>query len=150
MIGGLGSDTFNVAGDVTARVISQSLEGRSGVINHGASSELDAGVDEKSKEIYARVRAWWLGNDSRRGSTDPSVLTSMEIANLRCLSNLLDESNHQERLVKAEILRELGEFELSLQLLGRDGFPVQLADAALSIRNLAEERNAVVRELKFG
>jgi len=38
VIGGLGSDTFNVAGDVTAQVISQDLNGRSSVINHGAAS----------------------------------------------------------------------------------------------------------------
>jgi len=38
VIGGLGSDTFNVTGDVTMDVISQTLEGRTGVINHGAAS----------------------------------------------------------------------------------------------------------------
>jgi hypothetical protein len=38
VIGGLGSDTFNVASDVTAEVFSQDLDGRSGVIDHGAAS----------------------------------------------------------------------------------------------------------------
>ncbi|HSG90608.1 MAG TPA: hypothetical protein VLA56_15440 [Pseudomonadales bacterium] len=38
VIGGLGSDTFNVAGDVTADVVSQSLDGRAAIINHGALS----------------------------------------------------------------------------------------------------------------
>jgi hypothetical protein len=38
VIGGLGSDTFNVSGNVTANVISQDLNGVSGVINHGAVS----------------------------------------------------------------------------------------------------------------
>ena len=38
VIGGLGSDTFNVAGDVTADIISQDLDGRSAVINHGTTS----------------------------------------------------------------------------------------------------------------
>ncbi len=34
VIGGLGSDTFNVAGDVTETIVSRELEGRGGVINH--------------------------------------------------------------------------------------------------------------------
>ncbi|MGC9326354.1 MAG: calcium-binding protein, partial [Candidatus Hinthialibacter sp.] len=39
VIGGLGSDSFIVTGDVTQKVISQNLDGLSSVINHGASSE---------------------------------------------------------------------------------------------------------------
>jgi Ca2+-binding RTX toxin-like protein len=39
VIGGLGNDTFNVSGDVTAEVVSQELTGRSGVINHGTVSD---------------------------------------------------------------------------------------------------------------
>jgi Ca2+-binding RTX toxin-like protein len=38
VIGGLGSDTFNIAGDVTKTVISQDLNGRSSVINQGTTS----------------------------------------------------------------------------------------------------------------
>jgi Ca2+-binding RTX toxin-like protein len=38
VIGGLGSDTFNVAGDITDAVVSQDLSGRSGVINQGTES----------------------------------------------------------------------------------------------------------------
>jgi hypothetical protein len=45
VIGGLGSDTFNLGGDVTEAVISQSLEGRNGVINHGSLSA-DARYDQ--------------------------------------------------------------------------------------------------------
>ncbi|MEL7400229.1 MAG: hypothetical protein AAFN68_06605, partial [Pseudomonadota bacterium] len=48
VIGGLGSDTFNVGGDVTGRVVSQDLEGRSGIINHGTSSE-----DEDYNQLLA-------------------------------------------------------------------------------------------------
>ncbi len=39
IIGGLGNDTVNVAGDVTGTVISAELEGRSGVINHSVTSD---------------------------------------------------------------------------------------------------------------
>ena len=44
VIGGLGSDTFVMTGDVTKRVVSADLEGRAGVINHGVESG-DAAYD---------------------------------------------------------------------------------------------------------
>ncbi len=40
LIGGLGSDTIDVAGDVTEDIVSYSVEGNSGVINHAVSSNL--------------------------------------------------------------------------------------------------------------
>ncbi|MFO7963509.1 MAG: Calx-beta domain-containing protein [Desulfobacterales bacterium] len=45
VIGGLGSDSFVVTGDVTMDVVSQNLDGLSAVINHGASST-DAEYDK--------------------------------------------------------------------------------------------------------
>ncbi|MEH6442872.1 MAG: LEPR-XLL domain-containing protein [Oceanospirillaceae bacterium] len=39
IIGGLGADTFNVAGDVTTPIVSYSVEGRSSFINHSVVSD---------------------------------------------------------------------------------------------------------------
>jgi Ca2+-binding RTX toxin-like protein len=39
LIGGLGSDTFDVGGDVTEPIVALSVEGRSGFINHSLASE---------------------------------------------------------------------------------------------------------------
>jgi len=47
VIGGLGSDSFNVAGDVTGDVFSRDIEGTSGTINHDVRS-LDTDYDGKS------------------------------------------------------------------------------------------------------
>jgi len=41
VIGGLGSDTFDVTGDVTEQIVSADLAGRSGLINHQANSADD-------------------------------------------------------------------------------------------------------------
>jgi hypothetical protein len=49
IIGGLGSDTFDVGGNVTRDIIAYSLEGRSGVINHSVFSD-----DQLSKGISAQ------------------------------------------------------------------------------------------------
>ncbi|MCJ8339821.1 MAG: LEPR-XLL domain-containing protein [Pseudomonadales bacterium] len=38
IIGGLGADTFNIAGDVTTPIVSYSVEGRSSFINHSVAS----------------------------------------------------------------------------------------------------------------
>ncbi|MCJ8339824.1 MAG: LEPR-XLL domain-containing protein [Pseudomonadales bacterium] len=38
IIGGLGADTFNIAGDVTTPIVSYSIEGRSSFINHSVAS----------------------------------------------------------------------------------------------------------------
>jgi Ca2+-binding RTX toxin-like protein len=39
IIGGMGADTFDVAGDVTLPIVSLDLEGRSGVVNHAVASD---------------------------------------------------------------------------------------------------------------
>ena len=39
IIGGLGSDTIDVGGDVSAEIIALSVEGRSGIVNHAVSSD---------------------------------------------------------------------------------------------------------------
>ncbi|MBX2867971.1 MAG: hypothetical protein KTR18_04825 [Acidiferrobacterales bacterium] len=39
LIGGLGSDTFDVGGDVSGEIVAQSVEGTSGFINHAALSD---------------------------------------------------------------------------------------------------------------
>ncbi len=43
VIGGLGTDTFNATGDVTAEIISRDLEGRSGIIEHQVSADTEIG-----------------------------------------------------------------------------------------------------------
>ncbi len=45
IIGGLGSDSVIVAGDVTQRIVSNQVTGNSGVINHGSHSEVDTEYD---------------------------------------------------------------------------------------------------------
>ena len=46
VIGGLGSDSFIVTGDVTQDVVSQNLDGLSAVINHGANSAPGTSYDK--------------------------------------------------------------------------------------------------------
>jgi hypothetical protein len=62
------------------------------------------------------------------------------------MAALLDPGDPNQRLMSAEVWRELGEFDKSLELLGFD-FPQEFAKAVGLIRRLAEERNTKVQPL---
>ncbi len=72
---------------------------------------LSAGVEAGEKERYVRLRTWWTANDVRRNGDHVKPITDVETANLRAFSTLLDENKDNDRLMKAEALRELGMFE---------------------------------------
>lgn len=103
---------------------------------------------DKAKERYVRIRIWWLGNDARRESTKPKPFDQVEVQNLRALITLLDEADQEERIMKAESLRELGEFELAEKLL-RTKFEKKLKKAVSFIRDLNRNRIWAVKEMIF-
>jgi hypothetical protein len=106
------------------------------------------GVSDKQKERYLRLRAWWAGNDFRRESEKSTQLDSFETDNLRTFITLLDESEDTDRLMKAEALRELGEFADAEKLLATD-FEYGLAQAGSIIRRLNQKKVLTVAEMKF-
>lgn len=89
-------------------------------------------------ELYARSRAWQSGNDLyRKDDQAEPIWTPVQEQNLRRLVKLADDSNLNQRLMKAEALRELGNFKECLELLVDTA---KIKDGALSarvIRNLA-------------
>ena len=109
---------------------------------------LQGGVDDLDKERYLRLCAWWAGNDCRRDEDTSAQLDSLEAANLRALITLLDESDQIDRLIKAEALRELGEFTDAGNLLSMD-FDNSLVRVVDFIRKLNEMKVAKVTEVKF-
>lgn len=109
---------------------------------------LEGGVSDKEKERYARLRAWWAGNDSRRESGKSTKLDTFETENLRALLTLLDEAEDHDRIVKAEALRELGEFVDAEILLAKE-FDDELSQAGAIIRALNQGRITAVAEMKF-
>jgi hypothetical protein len=109
---------------------------------------LETGLSDKQKERYVRLRYWWAGNDSRRGSDQSKPLDSFETENLRAFVNLLDESEEGDRLMKAEALRELGEFAEAKRLLAPK-FDDDLAQAVSIIRDLNKKRVTTVEEMRF-
>jgi hypothetical protein len=104
----------------------------------------------KDKEIYLRIRIWWLANDAWRWAPNPKpAFTPEQVKNLDDLSALFDESESNQRILKAEIAREMGRFDECLRLLtyqfgGDYGFVVGF------IKKLAEEKVRAVKQLEPG
>lgn len=110
----------------------------------------------KDEEMHLRVSAWHAGNDAyregvdaNRGALPPSWKHSPEaIDNLERLAALLTESDPDRRLMKAEIMRELGRFPEALRLL-RGRFPRDYTFSARFIRDLTKKEDPIVRELSL-
>lgn len=65
-----------------------------------------------AQERYVRIRAWWASNDPYREQTVQEFRLSLEQEeNLRRLVQLLDGSEPEDLLMKAELYRELGLFK---------------------------------------
>ncbi|MBM4094456.1 MAG: hypothetical protein FJ276_34395 [Planctomycetes bacterium] len=106
---------------------------------------------DREREKRLRVLAWWRSNDAFRHTppTRESSVATVSAAckeNLETLKDLLDEQQEVDCLLKAEVLRELGQFASAKQLLGR----VTSADYALFVHQvlpLCDAEDAWVREL---
>ncbi len=109
---------------------------------------LKAGVSDKQKERYVRLRTWWAGNDPRRESGQSTPLDSPEAENLRAFVTLLDEADDNDRVMKAEALRELGEFADAERLLATK-FEEELTQAVSIIRDLNQKGILTVAEMEF-
>ena len=72
----------------------------------------------KDKEIYLRISAWRSANDAwRRNPNATPAFSKYQEQNLKALSEMLDESEQNQRILKAEIARELGNFDECIGLL---------------------------------
>lgn len=121
---------------------------------------LDAGMGtDRDRELTLRLHAWWAGNDparervegARSGAESSAVAPRSERAeaSLRRLLELLDAEAPDERLLKAEAARELGDFERAEELL-RGDFPEAHAAVAGRIRELTARRETKVAEVMRG
>lgn len=107
---------------------------------------LHGGIADRGKERYVRLRAWWAGNDPRRTSPEARPLDSCEVENLRAVIGLLDEAEANDRIMKAEAFRELGEFARAEELLAKE-VEEELMKAARIIRELARKGITTVEEM---
>ena len=74
-----------------------------------------AGTPKKERSI--RLRLWWAANDPIRTGKQTVPIDSDWAENLEAFIALLDQENDDERLVLAEVAREVGDFSAAWQLL---------------------------------
>jgi hypothetical protein len=90
------------------------------------------------------MRAWWFANDAwRRNPNATPAFSKDQVQNLHALSAMLYESEPNQRILKAEIARELGAFDECLNLLSHQ-FDERYGHAVGFIKKLAEEKVRVV------
>jgi hypothetical protein len=129
----------------------EAAEGKQKVLAPSERDLLDflAGpVLPRDKELYLRMHAWWAANDVWRWLPNPKPAFSKDQAeNLKALSLMLDERQPAERIMKAEIARELGSFEECRWLL-LNPFDEAYQGVVSFIRKLAEDRVRGVRPFR--
>jgi hypothetical protein len=98
----------------------------------------------KAQEKYIRIRAWWSFNSAYRGDPIKDFnLPSEQEANLRRLLQLLDTNDPDTSITRAEILRELGQFDECLNELDQ-AFDDAYSRVVDSIKRLAKGRTRQV------
>jgi hypothetical protein len=115
---------------------------------------LERGLATNSEqERTLRILAWWRRNDAFRHDAQAEAGRALSLSdtcrtNLEALATTLDEADERDRLMKAEVLRQLGEFEAAKTLLRR----VTSAEYGAFVRQLrlaADAEDPGVRELQL-
>jgi hypothetical protein len=112
---------------------------------------IDKGLAKNNEEEKSlRILAWWRRNDAFRDSknTDVPDGTNLWKTNLEALEKLLTTRTDDDSLMKAEILRELGEFDRAKQIL-KDIDSPDLSFTVRQIQALCDAQDSCVREIKF-
>lgn len=107
-------------------------------------------VQGPDEEWELRLQAWWAGNEPyRRGAPWKSFSHRSQVAreNLVALQSLGSTEVPEQRLLRAEALRELERFEDARAVLAGD-FPESLQWAAEFLRTLALQGISEVRRLE--
>jgi hypothetical protein len=107
-------------------------------------------ASDRRQEIHLRLKAWWAGNDPLRdiaaGERPGFERSPAAVENLERLSCLLSDRSPEDRLMQAEIAREMGHFDEALRLLHLR-LPNEYEDVAEYVRNLAEVSDPLVRRI---
>jgi hypothetical protein len=106
------------------------------------------GAGDPQKERYARLRTWWAGNDQRRTNASEISMSPLEVENVTAFAQMLDESDSNDLVMKAEAMRELGRFDDALSLLAKS-VDENISQAVKIIKGLSEKRDPYVREMHF-
>ncbi len=94
---------------------------------------------------YLRIKYWHMGNHPRRNQDADAALSENERDNLIALLELLGNDD-PDRLMQAEIYRELGDFDNANRILSNPFYP-QVNDIVLRLRTLVKNRNSSLEKI---
>ena len=100
----------------------------------------------ENRQLYVRMYAWWRSNDARRDAEKPAAPTDEERNNMIKLAALLNLDDDNDRIMRAEIMRQLGEFTAAKEIL-KGSFSEEMQRAVEIIRNLTEKQVSPVAEM---
>ena len=114
---------------------------------------IEAGLaKDEGQEKSLRLMAWWRANDSAREWRHAAEVTPASPdgfrRNLLRLVDLLTDDNDNDRLMRAEALRELGEFAAAKQALRE--VSTELGWVADQIRRYCAAKDTRVHKLERG
>ena len=101
----------------------------------------------KQKEIYLRFQYWYLANEISRRCNIPLTFSIKVKRNLRTLLGLLEGTEDQGILFRAEIYRQLGEFKESIKLLNYE-FKDEYVTSAATIYKYARLGDSMVQKIQ--
>jgi hypothetical protein len=134
------------------------------VLAEPTESEYLNGLDDlirakPADELTVRLLAWWRGNDRYRVDETESVpepapadlpqLAAMRRANIDGLLKILpdvDADDPSRPLMRAEVFRQIGEFDRALELLAHP-YPQEFADAVMRLSALCKDKDTALRTL---
>jgi hypothetical protein len=104
-----------------------------------------------AEERSIRLVAWWRGNDRHRTASptpapDNPKVVSRRHANMRQLITLLNTAEPSDQLMRAEALRQLGEFDQAVAILSKP-FPPEYDTALSRLLGLCAQRNSMLQKL---
>jgi len=101
------------------------------------------------KQLQVRLRAWRKGNDDRRNSDKFNPLNKVELDNLEMIVQLMRDQNQISNLIYAEVLRELGRYEESRQVIESKNYGESENEVAQFLLELIDQRDSQVCQIKF-
>jgi hypothetical protein len=125
---------------------------------------LESGMGDTAERVYSlRMRLWWKGNDpvrqasevkhrgflwwkSKKAPDTQEKLPDVLLENLEILLELHEGESPYQRIVRAELLRELGRFGEAAGLISH-GIPGELKYYADAIKSLIEARDVKVAKV---
>jgi hypothetical protein len=100
---------------------------------------------DTSHHLYVRLKCWQLGNHPRRQAESGRPLSDSETENLQQLLLLLGD-DEADRLLKAEVFRQLGDFKRAENALVGP-FHGQAGDIVSRLRELVRRRQSQVAQV---